>query len=105
MTKTTLANADVHHAAMNSWLVVDASGQTLGRMATEVATILMGKHRPDYTPHILVGEGVIVINAAKIRLTGNKAQTREYTRYTGYPGGLRTTTMNRMDAQIKFIER
>lgn len=93
MTKTTLANLDAHHAAMNSWRVVDATGQALGRMATEIATILMGKHRPDYTPHILVGEGVIVINASKIRMSGNKAVTREYTKYTGYPGGLRTTTM------------
>jgi large subunit ribosomal protein L13 len=93
MTKTTLANEDVHQAAMNSWCVVDASGQTLGRMATQVATILMGKHRPDYTPNVLVGEGVIVVNASGIRLTGTKAKTREYTRWTGYQGGLRVTTM------------
>ncbi|MFO1078697.1 MAG: 50S ribosomal protein L13 [Planctomycetota bacterium] len=93
MTKTTLATATTHQTAMNTWRLVDASGQALGRMATEIATMLMGKHRVDYTPHMLVGEGVIVVNAAKVRVTGNKAETREYTRYTGFPGGLRTTTL------------
>ena len=89
MTKTTFATVEKNHEAMNTWRVIDATGKTLGRMATEIATILMGKHRPDYTPHILVGEGVIVINADKIKLTGNKANTRVYTFYTGHPGGLR----------------
>ena len=89
MTKTTLATVATRHAAMNTWRVVDASGQTLGRMAVNIATVLMGKHRPDYTPHMLVGEGVIVINADKVKVTGNKAATREYTYYTGFPGGLR----------------
>ncbi|MEC7726347.1 MAG: 50S ribosomal protein L13, partial [Planctomycetota bacterium] len=89
MTKTTFATVETNHDAMNTWRVIDATGKTLGRMATEIATILMGKHRPDYTPHILVGEGVIVTNADKIKLTGNKANTRVYTFYTGHPGGLR----------------
>ena len=89
MTKTTFATVETNHDAMNTWRVIDATGKTLGRMATEIATILMGKHRPDYTPHILVGEGVIVTNADKIKLTGNKAKTRVYTYYTGHPGGLR----------------
>lgn len=89
MTKTTLATVADRHTAMNTWRVVDADGRILGRMATEIATILMGKHRPDYTPHMLVGEGVIVVNADKIRVTGKKAEAREYTYYTGYPGGLR----------------
>jgi large subunit ribosomal protein L13 len=93
MTKTTFATVDKSHEAMNTWHVIDASGQTLGRMATEIATILMGKHRPDYTPHILVGEGVIVTNADKIRLTGNKGNTRIYTFYTGHPGGLRKVAL------------
>lgn len=93
MTKTTLATIATRHAAMNTWHVVDASGQTLGRLATEIATILMGKHRPDYTPHMLVGEGVIVVNAGEVKLTGNKAETREYTYYTGYMGGLRTVKL------------
>jgi len=96
MTKTTLANEAAHHAAMNSWRVVDASGQILGRMATQIATILMGKHRPDYTPHMLVGEGVVVINAGKVRVSGNKAETREYTRYTHHPGGLVRTKLGDM---------
>jgi large subunit ribosomal protein L13 len=89
MTKTTLATEATRHAAMNTWHVVDAAGRTLGRMATEVATILMGKHRPDYTPHMLVGEGVIVVNADKVRISGNKGETRVYTFYTQHPGGLR----------------
>lgn len=99
MTKTTLATVDTRHAAMNTWHVIDASGRTLGRMATEIATILMGKHRPDYTPHMLVGEGVIVINAAKVVVTGKKVDTREYTYWTGYPGGLREIKMSDYLAQ------
>lgn len=89
MTKTTLATTADRHKAMNTWHVVDASGRTLGRMATTIATLLMGKHRADYTPYMLVGEGVIVVNADKVQVTGNKAETREYTYYTGFPGGLR----------------
>lgn len=93
MTKTTLATVATRHAAMNTWHVVDADGRTLGRMAAEIATMLMGKHRPDYTPYMLVGEGVIVVNADKVKVTGGKADTREYTYYTGFPGGLRHVTM------------
>jgi large subunit ribosomal protein L13 len=62
-------------------------------MATEIATLLMGKHRTDYTPYMLVGEGVIVVNAERIVVTGNKAETREYTYYTGFPGGLRSVKL------------
>jgi large subunit ribosomal protein L13 len=72
---------------------VDASSLTLGRLATAVATVLMGKHKPNYTRHMLVGEGVIVINASKVQLTGNKRNTRIYTWYTGFPGGLREATL------------
>ena len=89
MTKTTLATEADRDVAMGTWRVVDASDQVLGRLAVQIATILMGKHRPNYTPHMLVGEGVIVVNAAKVKVTGNKAESREYTYYTGYPGGLR----------------
>jgi len=71
------------------WLVVDASGQTLGRLATRVANILSGKDNPRYTPFIDAGDHVIVINAEKIRLTGFKANAKVYRHYTGYPGGLR----------------
>ena len=93
MTKTTLATVADRHKAMNTWHVVDATGKTLGRMATEIATLLMGKHRTDYTPYRLVGEGVIVVNAERIVVTGNKAETREYTYYTGFPGGLRSVKL------------
>ena len=72
------------------WYVVDASGQTLGRLATSVASILAGKHTPRYTPFIDMGDHVIVINAEKIRLTGMKGESKVYHRYTGYPGGLRS---------------
>ena len=94
MTKTTFATVADHHAAQSSWRIVDASGQVLGRLATQIAEVLMGKHSPRYTPHILVGEGVIVINAEAVRFTGSKGETREYTYYTGYPGGLRHVKLN-----------
>ncbi len=72
------------------WFVVDASGQTLGRLATRVANILSGKDSPRYTPFIDAGDHVIVINADKVRVTGMKANAKVYRRYTGYPGGLRS---------------
>jgi large subunit ribosomal protein L13 len=93
MTKTTLATVADRHKAMNTWHVVDAAGQTLGRMATQIATLLMGKHRKDYTPYMLVGEGVIVVNAERVKISGNKGETREYTYYTGFPGGLRSVKL------------
>lgn len=71
------------------WLVVDADGQTLGRLATRVARLLMGKHKPTYATHIDVGDHVIVINARKIRVTGDKLETITYARHSGYPGGFR----------------
>ena len=72
------------------WYVVDAADQTLGRLATQVAHILAGKHNPQYTPFIDTGDHVVVINAAKIKVTGMKAGQKVYHRYTGYPGGLRS---------------
>ncbi|MBI2682012.1 MAG: 50S ribosomal protein L13 [Acidobacteriales bacterium] len=71
------------------WFVVDASGKTLGRLATQVASVLAGKHTAKYTPYIDTGDHVIVINAKGVKLTGMKADTKMYRRYTGYPGGLR----------------
>ena len=71
------------------WKHVDASGQVLGRLAVEIATMLMGKHRPEYTPHVDCGDFVVVTNAAQIVLTGRKAEQKVMKRYTGYPGGLR----------------
>lgn len=71
------------------WVLVDAQGKTLGRLASEIAKILRGKHRPEYTPNMLSGDFVVVINAEKVRLTGNKLQQKTYTRYSGYPSGLK----------------
>ena len=74
------------------WLVVDAEGQNLGRLASKVATLLRGKHKTNYTPHVDCGDNVIVINAEKVNLTGNKFEDKEYIRHTGYPGGQRVLT-------------
>ncbi len=71
------------------WVVVDAEGQTLGRFASKVANILRGKHKPSFTPHVDCGDNVIIINAEKIRFTGNKMNDKEYKFFSGYPGGLR----------------
>lgn len=71
------------------WHVVDAEGVSLGRLAADVATVLMGKHRPEYTPHVDTGDFVIVTNAGKVQLTGAKAEQKFRRRYTGYPGGLK----------------
>jgi len=72
-----------------TWRVIDASGIPLGRLASEVAIVLMGKHRPDYTPHVMSGEAVVVLNGKKIALTGRKAEQRMKQRYSEYPGGLK----------------
>jgi large subunit ribosomal protein L13 len=74
------------------WLVVDATDQVLGRLAAKVAYLLRGKHKPNYTPHVDCGDNVIIINAEKIRLTGDKLDQKTYVRHTGYPGGQRTET-------------
>jgi large subunit ribosomal protein L13 len=74
---------------VRKWYVVDADGQTLGRMATRVATVLRGKHKPTFTPHMDTGDHVIVVNAEKIHLTGDKLRQKMYQRHTGYPGGLK----------------
>ena len=78
------------------WVVVDATGQTLGRLATQIATVLRGKHKPEYTPHCDVGDFVVVINAEKIAVTGKKREEKLYHRYSGYPGGLRSRTFAEM---------
>ncbi len=77
------------------WFVVDAQGQTLGRLATRIATILRGKHKPVYTPHLDCGDYVIVVNADKIQVTGHKMEQKTYYRHSGYPGGLRQVTLRR----------
>ena len=78
------------------WHHVDAEGQILGRMATEIATRLMGKHRPEYTPHVDCGDYVVVTNAAKIHLTGRKMDQKTYSTFSGYPGGMKETGVKRM---------
>src|SRR6202789_372895 len=81
------------------WFVVDASGQTLGRLATKAADLLSGKLNPQYVPYIDMGDHVIVINASKVRLTGLKSQQKVYRRYTGFPGGLREESFVRLVAR------
>ncbi|QIK53513.1 50S ribosomal protein L13 [Dysgonomonas sp. HDW5B] len=78
--------------AKKEWVVIDASGQTLGRLASKVAMLLRGKYKPSFTPHVDCGDNVVIINADKVVLTGNKWTDRVYLRYTGYPGGQRETT-------------
>ena len=81
------------------WYVLDAEGKTLGRLATEAASILRGKRKPIYTPHVDTGDYVIVINAEKIEVTGKKRKEKIYKRHTGYPGGLREITFEKLQAK------
>ena len=81
---------------VQDWWVVDASGQTLGRLASEIATILRGKHKPYYTPFLDTGDYVIVVNAAKVTVTGRKLAQKMYYRYSGYPGGLKESTLEEL---------
>jgi large subunit ribosomal protein L13 len=78
--------------AQKTWVVVDAQGQSLGRVASLIASRLRGKHKPNFTPHADCGDNVIVINAAEVSLSGSKMETKQYIRYTGYPGGQRFST-------------
>src|SRR5690554_6992988 len=77
------------------WFVVDAADKTLGRLATEVALRLKGKHKPEYTPHVDTGDYIVVINAEKVQVTGKKATDKLYYRHTGYPGGLKSMTFEK----------
>jgi len=86
---TYMANAET---VERKWYVVDAAGQTLGRLATEVATLLRGKHKPTYTPHVDCGDHVIIINADQIQMTGKKLDQKMYRRHSGYVGGLKEVT-------------
>lgn len=90
MSKTYVATPETRN---REWVVVDAEGQTLGRLATQIADTLRGKNKPEYTPHIDTGDFVVVINAEKIRVSGNKMTEKVYYRHTGYPGGLRSRTL------------
>ncbi len=79
-----------------SWYVVDAEGRTLGRLASSIAHRLRGKHKPEYTPHVDTGDYIIVVNAEKIRVTGNKETDKIYYRHSGYPGGIKATSLAKM---------
>ncbi len=87
--KTVSANKNTVN---KEWLLVDADGQALGRLASEVAKLLRGKHKPNFTPHVDCGDNVVIINAEKITLSGNKWENKSYIRHTGYPGGQRSLT-------------
>jgi large subunit ribosomal protein L13 len=80
----------------NKWVVLDAEGQALGRLATHVARILLGKDKPEFTPYVDCGDHVVVINAERVRLTGNKLQQKMYYRHSGYPGGLKEIPISRL---------
>jgi large subunit ribosomal protein L13 len=80
-----------HHSVKRGWVLVDADGCVLGRLAAQIAKILRGKHRPYYTPHVNCGDNVVIINSSKIKLTGKKAQSKCYYRHTGFPGGIKKT--------------
>ena len=91
--KTYVATPDTR---TREWLLVDAAGLTLGRLATQLATILRGKHKAEFTPHIDTGDFIVVVNAEKIIVTGNKRKEKVYYRHTGYPGGIRSRTLEEM---------
>ena len=102
--KTISANKSTREKA---WVLVDADGQTLGRLASRVAILLRGKHKPSFTPHVDCGDNVIVINAEKIKLSGNKWDDKTYIRYTGYPGGQRSLTATELFAKdpARLVEK
>ncbi len=89
------------------WIIVNAEGQNLGRFASKVARLIRGKHKTNYTPHVDCGDNVIVLNAEKIQLSGNKLDQKEYIRHTGYPGGQRTTPVSSLmkDNPVKVVEK
>jgi large subunit ribosomal protein L13 len=91
--KTYVANSTTRE---RHWLVVDANGQTLGRLATQIADALRGKRKPEYTPHVDTGDFVIVVNAEKISVSGNKRTEKRYYRHSGYPGGIKSRTLEEM---------
>ena len=102
--KTIFANGET---APRDWLLIDADGKTLGRLATEVARRLRGKHKPEFTPNADAGDYVIIINAEKVHTTGNKLNGKIYWRHTEYPGGIKSTTLGKMLAEhpTRVIEK
>ena len=91
------------HEVQREWFVIDATDKVLGRVASEVARRLRGKHKPEYTPHVDTGDYIIVVNAGKLRVTGTKQTNKKYYRHSGYPGGLSETTFGKM--QQRFPNR
>jgi len=93
-------------AVSHQWYVVDASGQTLGRLASQIAKYLRGKHKPEYTPHVDTGDYIVVVNAEKIAVTGKKMSDKIYYSHTGFPGGLKAITLEKLLAKnpIKVME-
>ena len=87
------------HEVNHDWFVVDATGKTLGRLASEVARRLRGKHKPEYTPHVDTGDYIIVVNADKVRVTGNKATDKMYHHHTGYVGNLKSISFEKLQAR------
>ena len=87
------------HEVTRDWYIVDAAGKVLGHVATEIARRLRGKHKPEFTPHVDTGDYIVVVNAEKLRVTGNKAKDKLYHRHTTYPGGIRTTNFEKMQAK------
>ena len=102
--KTISANKDT---VDKKWVLVDASEQTLGRMSSKIAKLLRGKYKPSFTPHVDCGDNVIVINAEKVNLSGNKWENKEYIRYTGYPGGQKSLTAKELFAKdpARLVEK
>jgi large subunit ribosomal protein L13 len=94
MTTFTAKAGEIKHG----WIVVDAQGKVLGRLASQIASRLRGKHKPEYTPHVDTGDFVVVVNVAKLRVTGKKAERKTYYRHTGFPGGLKQTNFAKLHA-------
>src|SRR5437016_13390971 len=88
------------HEVKPEWFVLDATDKFLGRVASEVALRLRGKHKPEFTPHVDTGDFIVVVNAGKLRVTGNKARTKTYYRHSTYPGGVYATTFGKMQARF-----
>lgn len=84
------------HEVERKWYLVDATDKTLGRLSSKIASMLRGKHKPIFTPHVDCGDYVVVINAEKVKVTGKKLEDKEYKRHSGYPGGLKTVTLEKM---------
>ena len=87
------------HEVVHGWYLVNADGKVLGRLASQIAVRLRGKHKPEYTPHVDTGDFIVVVNASKIRVTGKKALDKKYYRHTGYPGGIRETNFAKLQAR------